>query len=46
MLMLQAVPLLTVPIVQGIRSLTDEPLEVSVGARGSKGAMLTIEGKL
>jgi hypothetical protein len=46
MLMLQAVPLLAVPIVQGIRSLTGEQLEVSIGARGASGAMLRIEGRL
>jgi hypothetical protein len=46
MLMLQALPLLAVPIVQGIRSLTGEQFEVSVGARGTRGAMLRIEGTL
>jgi hypothetical protein len=45
-LMLQAAPLLAVPIVQGIRSLTGERLDVSIGSRGTRGVMLRIEGKL
>ena len=43
MLMLQAVPLLAVPVVQGIRSLTGTELRVAVG---SQGAMLRIKGQL
>jgi len=46
MLMLQAVPLLAVPIVQGIRSLTSEQLDVTISTRGTHGAMLRIEGRL
>ncbi|HMI93172.1 MAG TPA: PEGA domain-containing protein [Polyangiales bacterium] len=46
MLMLQAVPLLAVPLVQGIRSLTSERLDVTVSARGTNGALLRIEGRL
>jgi hypothetical protein len=46
MLVLQAFPLLAVPVVQGIRSLTGKRLDLSVSGFGGHGAFVEIEGTL